>query len=360
MSKDIRVRSLKAATLSVLGSATLASAANTITLAWDPSPDISVVSYTLYYQRVGSGAFVKAGKSTTCQKDFSGVIPGHVYLFKVTASDANGAESVPTDTIDYIDGGINLGTYKEPDYILNKPEDRTPPKLENIVNITPVPELTNYNVGENFFFCNYSIRLEGNAYDPNFIKSIKPIGDVAHISTNEFNPNGGQFTMSFIPKKIGTNLVDIVSRDFAGNYGTNQIIVYNFNGTGDYDADGLKDSDEIFTYKTNPKSPDSDGDGVSDFLEIKRGYNPLNPSDKFHPKIERLANGNNLLSFYGKAGQNYRILESTNSLPELKWKIAPGVTPTYDGLITLTRKNLGEPQKFFMIVPEYDFSQLSK
>ncbi len=47
----------------------------------------------------------------------------------------------------------------------------------------------------------------------------------------------------------------------------------------DSDADGLTDSGEIQTYKTDPNNPDTDGDGVPDGQEVVNGTNPLDGSD---------------------------------------------------------------------------------
>ncbi|PLX26445.1 hypothetical protein C0581_04540 [Candidatus Parcubacteria bacterium] len=43
----------------------------------------------------------------------------------------------------------------------------------------------------------------------------------------------------------------------------------------DSDGDGITDRVEIDTYGTDPTKPDSDGDGYWDGLEIISGYNPL-------------------------------------------------------------------------------------
>jgi Bacterial Ig-like domain len=45
--------------------------------------------------------------------------------------------------------------------------------------------------------------------------------------------------------------------------------------SADTDADGISDFDEFNLYRTNPEEPDSDNDGVTDGVEIMRGYNPL-------------------------------------------------------------------------------------
>lgn len=45
----------------------------------------------------------------------------------------------------------------------------------------------------------------------------------------------------------------------------------------DSDSDGLTDVQENDTYNTNPNVKDTDGDVLSDGVEVDRGLNPLNP-----------------------------------------------------------------------------------
>lgn len=45
--------------------------------------------------------------------------------------------------------------------------------------------------------------------------------------------------------------------------------------SADTDSDGISDFDEFNLYRTNAEEPDSDNDGVTDGVEIMRGYNPL-------------------------------------------------------------------------------------
>jgi outer membrane protein OmpA-like peptidoglycan-associated protein len=48
--------------------------------------------------------------------------------------------------------------------------------------------------------------------------------------------------------------------------------------TLDSDGDGLSDYDEINIYKTDPKNPDTDGEGLNDYVEVMtHKTNPLNP-----------------------------------------------------------------------------------
>ncbi len=47
----------------------------------------------------------------------------------------------------------------------------------------------------------------------------------------------------------------------------------------DTDGDGLTDGEEVLKYKTDPLKVDTDGGTVGDGIEVKRGTNPLDPSD---------------------------------------------------------------------------------
>lgn len=52
----------------------------------------------------------------------------------------------------------------------------------------------------------------------------------------------------------------------------------NANGLPDADRDGVPDKDEVEIYFTNPSNRDTDGDGFTDFAEINAGYSPTNPA----------------------------------------------------------------------------------
>ena len=47
----------------------------------------------------------------------------------------------------------------------------------------------------------------------------------------------------------------------------------------DTDGDGLTDYAEVMTHKTNPLEVDTDGGSIGDGVEVKRGTDPLDPSD---------------------------------------------------------------------------------
>ena len=89
-----RVRSLAVLSLCLLGLSSLtAFAAPYVSLAWDPSPDPSVIGYKVYYG-VASRSYtnsVAAGNVTTFT--VSNLMAGTTYYFAATAYDTNGIES---------------------------------------------------------------------------------------------------------------------------------------------------------------------------------------------------------------------------------------------------------------------------
>lgn len=75
-------------------------------------------------------------------------------------------------------------------------------------------------------------------------------------------------------------------------------------GDADSDKDGLKDSEENF-FKTDPNKEDTDEDGISDFVEISAGRDPLKAESRPTVEIRILqdADGDKLVdedeSFFG-------------------------------------------------------------
>lgn len=60
---------------------------------------------------------------------------------------------------------------------------------------------------------------------------------------------------------------------------------------GDADLDGLQNDEEMFKHRTNPRNPDTDGDGYSDGWEFGNNYDPTNKADNPYIKKESLSRG---------------------------------------------------------------------
>lgn len=85
----------------------------------------------------------------------------------------------------------------------------------------------------------------------------------------------------------------------------------------DDDADGLKNWQEAL-WRTDPKNPDTDGDGTNDGSEIRAGRNPLvpGPNDKAEPGALAAGNAN------AEAGNSYNLTE------QFLGKVEAGLLPT--------------------------------
>lgn len=131
----------------------------------------------------------------------------------------------------------------------------------------------------------------------------------------------------------------------------------NKNVFGDSDQDGLSDEEEKM-YGTNPNNPDTDGDGYSDGVEVRSGYDPLKaaPGDKLtqndHGTEQNSSSNasllapdisskiNDLLSSKENAGQDISADDINGLVSEsLSEKIGPTITfDTLEKIDTSTLK----------------------
>jgi hypothetical protein len=99
MSRRGGALALALAALAVLQASALAD--QTVTLAWDPSPDPEIAGYNVYYGSA-SGAYtnhVSVGNVTNAT--ISGLLKGGTYFFVVTSYNTSGLESDPSNEISY-------------------------------------------------------------------------------------------------------------------------------------------------------------------------------------------------------------------------------------------------------------------
>lgn len=73
------------------------------------------------------------------------------------------------------------------------------------------------------------------------------------------------------------DLVVITDRDFDGLQAYEEKKAGTSDTNPDTDGDGLSDYDEVKRYRSDPTNPDTDGDGFSDGAEVSNGYSPIGP-----------------------------------------------------------------------------------
>ena len=105
-------------------------------------------------------------------------------------------------------------------------------------------------------------------------------------------PNaGGAGGMGRIQFSLQQGVLQPASLPVAGFIAGSTNLPVSFFGPSDTDGDGLSDLQE-YQLGTNPINPDTDGDGLPDGWEVKYGLNPLDPNDATNhptnPTIDRL------------------------------------------------------------------------
>jgi hypothetical protein len=115
---------------------------------------------------------------------------------------------------------------------------------------------------------------DDNGYDKDNPNIPNPNGD----DDNDGLTNQQEFDYGTNPKNPDTD-GDGLPDGWEVSHGLNPKDATGNNGwNGDPDNDGLINGKE-YEHKTNPKKPDTDGDGFRDGWEVDYGYNPLDPND---------------------------------------------------------------------------------
>jgi len=92
--------------LSVTGCVAASCGQQSVSLAWDLSPETNVVGYFVYFG-VESGVYtnrVEVGNTNSCQ--ICGLVEGMTYYFVVTSADANRLENDPSNEVSYLVPGM--------------------------------------------------------------------------------------------------------------------------------------------------------------------------------------------------------------------------------------------------------------
>lgn len=119
-----------------------------------------------------------------------------------------------------------------------------------------------------------------------------------------------------------------------------------YNGNGDPDGDGVKNSLEI-SAGTNPLLADSDGDGVNDLAEMKAGSDPLNALDKpgFVVKIYTAAE----IEFASQIGKRYQV-QTVSDITSTWVNIGSVTNGTGNNISMVTSTRAGDGRGYFRVV----------
>jgi hypothetical protein len=99
----------------------------------------------------------------------------------------------------------------------------------------------------------------------------------------------------------------------------------------DSDGDGITDGDEVNVHATDPKRADSDGDGQSDPSELAAGTNPLANGSLLRVTSAAKTPAGFVLHWSGVSGKSYRVIRSqelgTGNYETLAFSV-PGAVPS--------------------------------
>lgn len=85
---------------------------STVTVAWDRSPGTNVVGYNFYYGTNSASMTNKLNVGNQASAKLTGFVPQTTYNFTVTAYDAAGVESQPSNVIQYTAPALALPALK--------------------------------------------------------------------------------------------------------------------------------------------------------------------------------------------------------------------------------------------------------
>ena len=122
--------------------------------------------------------------------------------------------------------------------------------------------------------------------------------------------------------------------------------ITSYNGNGDPDGDGVKNSLEI-SAGTNPLVADSDGDGVNDLAEMKAGSDPLNILDKpgFVVKIYTAAE----IEFASEISKRYQV-QTVSDITSTWINVGSVTNGTGNNISMVTSTRAGDGRGYFRVV----------
>ncbi len=117
------------------------------------------------------------------------------------------------------------------------------------------------------------------ANDTGFVNVIpetmpNPPGEFASGTDTAFEPAGAASTSATVSTSTEITPASNIDSDSDGLTDAEEKIAGTNINVIDTDNDGLSDYEEVIIYKSNPLNSDTDGDGYTDGLEVKGGFDP--------------------------------------------------------------------------------------
>jgi len=164
--------------------------------------------------------------------------------------------------------------------------------------------------------------MSGGGYTS--IGSLIPVGGNDSQSASYYNYSG--FAAGFIlqPETAFSGLADEWNpdNDLDGLLDGEEIIAGSCLYNSDTDGDGLSDYDEVKIYGTSPILADTDGDGMTDAHELIAGTSPTDGDCALSVICTLLSNGQMKLSWFGVQGRAYTF-QYRDSLDSGNWQSHP-------------------------------------
>jgi alpha-tubulin suppressor-like RCC1 family protein len=145
---------------------------------------------------------------------------------------------------------------------------------------TELPAVAIFSPMDGQWTTNAAMEISGIAADNQALAGIDAyLNGVLATNLTCAATNEWEFAFTVDNLALGSNALQVVARDIAGNASSCAISVFRAGDSTDFDGDGILDVDEVYTYGTDPANADTDGDGIPDLWEITHGLNPFDTGD---------------------------------------------------------------------------------
>ncbi len=190
------------------------------------------------------------------------------------------------------------------------------------VALAPFIDITNSNATVTYDVTTYALSGTNNQHvvgTMNWTNSLSG-GSGTLAATSSWQITG--ISLSF-----GTNVVTVSGTNSLG-WATDDAVTITRQPSPDTDGDGISDWDETNIHGTNPNDPDSDNDGANDGDELYAGTIPTNAASVFTITDVSTVSSNVVLTWSSASNRTYALWASSNLVSNVWSFIEGGITST--------------------------------